>query len=77
MPRTTLDIDAAVLRELKRRQARNKKKSLGELASELMARALAEPEPEPSPLTWTTAHMGQPVIDLDDKDALWAVLDER
>ena len=76
MPRTTLDIDAAVLRELKRRQAREKK-SLGELASELMARALAEPEAVRPPLRWVTARMGQPVVDLDDKDAVWAVLDER
>jgi Arc/MetJ family transcription regulator len=40
MPRTTIDIDASVLFELKRRQ-RSEKRPLGELASELLAEALA------------------------------------
>ena len=39
--RTTLDIDDPVLRELKRRQAREGK-SLGRLVSDLLARALEE-----------------------------------
>ncbi|MDQ2826696.1 MAG: antitoxin [Actinomycetota bacterium] len=75
MPRTTLDIDASVLRELKRRQ-QHEKKTLGELASELLAKALADEGPahEPAPLTWTSKPLGLKV-DLEDKDALWAVLD--
>jgi len=40
MPRTTIDIDASVLRELKRLQKRAHK-SLGQLISELVATALA------------------------------------
>src|SRR5437899_971378 len=39
MPRTTIDIDASVLRELKRRQ-RREKKTLGQLASDLISRAV-------------------------------------
>ena len=75
MPRTTLDIDASVLRELKRRQ-RHEKKTLGELASELLAKALAVDGSvqEPAPLTWTSKPLGLKV-DLEDKDALWAILD--
>ena len=77
MPRTTLDIDAAVLRELKRRQQRDKK-TLGQLASELLARALAEDrvDAELPPLEWTSRPLGLK-IDLEDKEALWKILDER
>lgn len=77
MPRTTLDIDATVLRELKRRQERDKK-PLGQLASELLARALAdEPADEKlPPLEWTSEPLGLKV-DLEDKEALWKILDGR
>lgn len=77
MPRTTLDIDASVLRELKRRQ-RSEKRTLGELASELLARALAEgrADEEPAPLAWTSKPLGLKV-DLEEKEAVWAILDGR
>ncbi len=77
MPRTTLDIDAAVLRELKKRQQRENK-TLGQLASELLARALAnEPADEkPPPLQWTSKPLGLRV-DIEDKEALWKILDGR
>ena len=75
VPRTTLDIDATVLRELKRRQKRERK-SLGRLVSELLAPALASDPDEPQPFHWTTRRMGTG-IDLEDKEAVWAVLDER
>ena len=77
MPRTTLDIDAAVLRELKRRQQRDHK-TLGALVSELLARALAnEPtEEELPPLEWTSGPLGLKV-DVEDKEALWKTLDGR
>jgi hypothetical protein len=77
MPRTTLDIDATVLHELKRRQQREGK-SLGRLVSELLAVSLAADAPvdAPVPLTWTARAMAARV-DLDDKDALHAALDAR
>jgi len=69
MPRTTLDLDATVLRQLKRRQE-VEGKSLGQLASELLAKALAdEPRAEPPPFEWHS----QPMIakvDLLDKEAV-------
>lgn len=74
MARTTIDIDAAVMRELKRRQ-RREGKTLGRLVSELLAGALGQPEPEASPdLAWTTQQMDA-LVDLEDKEALRRILD--
>jgi|PersoiStandDraft_1058852.scaffolds.fasta_scaffold408046_1 hypothetical protein len=74
MARTTIDIDAAVMRELKRRQAREGK-TLGRLVSELLATALEQPEAEPQrPIAWTTKSMGA-LVDLEDKEALRRALD--
>ena len=76
MPRTTLDLDASVLRELRLRGQRERK-SMGVVASELLARALADSDqpPEGSALRWTTADLGTPLVDLEDKDALHDALD--
>lgn len=77
MPRTTLELDASVLRELRRRGA-EEHKSMGRLASELLATALASPlADEPAPFRWHSGHLGTPLVDLEDKDAVWAVLDGR
>jgi hypothetical protein len=77
MPRTTVDIDASVLRELKKRQERERK-TLGQLISELLAKAM-ETEGETTdgaPFTWVSRDL-EPRVDLEDKDALWSALDER
>jgi hypothetical protein len=71
--RTTIDIAEPVLRELKARQRRDGR-TLGALASELLAQAMAEDAGVEQPLRWRTRDMGES-IDLEDKDALWAVLD--
>ena len=74
MARTTIDIDVAVMRELKRRQ-RREGKTLGRLVSELLATALERPEPgPPRDFAWTTKSMGA-LVDLDDKEALRRALD--
>lgn len=73
MPRTTLNLDAAVLRDLKRRQRRDPR-PLGDIASELLAAALREPADEEPPFRWISKPMGFKV-DLEDKDAVWALLD--
>lgn len=78
MSRTTLDIDPTVLRELKRRGGAEGK-SLGQLASELLARELANDGPpagEGSELEWNSQPMGARV-DLEDKDAVHAALERR
>lgn len=75
MPRTTIDLDGSVLAEL-RRQAAAAGKSMGATASELLARALAELEGEstaPSP-TLPTKAMGEPLVDLEDAEAVRAAL---
>lgn len=75
MPRTTLDLDPGVLRELRRRAAREAK-SMGQVASELLARAVADREPHPAPeFAWTSANMGAPLVDLEDAEAVRRVLD--
>lgn len=76
MPRTTLDIDASVLRELKERQKREGK-SLGQLVSELLAASLRkDPDSAPAPFAWTSRSM-QAKLDLEDKEALHRALDDR
>jgi len=76
--RTTLNLDDPVLADLKRLQ-RKEGKPLGELASELLASAIAERKHATVPplrLQWTSRPMGA-LIDLDDKEALFAALEGR
>ncbi len=76
--RTTLDIEKPVLEELKRLQ-KSEKKTLGELASTLLAEALeakrtrtdASNRPK---LIWTKSRM-RAKVDLGDKDAVYRALD--
>lgn len=78
MPRTTLDIDTAILRELRRRGEREHK-SMGQVASELLAGALAASKQSTTArnFTWSTADLGAPLVDLEDKEALRRVLDRH
>jgi hypothetical protein len=76
MPRTTLDLDATVLRQLKERQ-QLEGKSLGRLASELLAKALADGSPaEPALFEWASAPLGLRV-DLTDKEAVRRALEDE
>ena len=76
MPRTTLEIDASVLAELRRR-GEAEHKSMGQVASELLASALATGErAAPSAFRWNAADLGAPRVDLEDKDALQRALDD-
>ena len=76
MARTTVDIDASVLRELKKRQERERK-TLGQLISELLAKAMDAEDGggAAGPLSWVAKDL-QPRVDLEDKDAVWSALDE-
>lgn len=73
--RTTIDLDASVLKELKR-LAKSEGKSLGQLASELLAPALAERrKPKSAPaFRWIARSLGAKV-DLEDKEAVYRALD--
>lgn len=76
MARTTLDLDPAVLRDLRLRSAREGK-SMGQVASELLARVVADKTTLPAPdFTWVSADLGTAVIDLEDPEAVRRVLDE-
>ena len=73
MPRTTIDIDAGVLRELKRRQ-RKEGRSLGQLVSELLAQSLRQDRKPAAGLRWRAKPMGARV-DLEDKEAVRRALE--
>jgi plasmid stability protein len=77
MARTTIDLDHVVLRELRRRGAREGK-SMGQVASELLAQALARPVDMPAPdFHWISADLGKPLIDLEDPEAVRRALADR
>lgn len=76
--RTTLDIDDPIMEELKSLQKREKK-SLGQLASSLLAEALKKRQSdcasaEPN-FEWTSSPMVARV-DIHDKEALYRILDQ-
>lgn len=74
MPRTTIDLDGTVLRELKRR-SRAQGTTVGRLASLLLAQVLDEPSrAERAKLRWNAAPMGARV-DLRDKEAVRRALE--
>jgi len=76
MARTTLDLDPLVTQELRRR-AKRERKNMGQVASEVLAQAFAETPVAPPPFRWISHDLGLPLVDLEDKDALWAILDGR
>lgn len=72
--RTTLNLEKPILDGLKALQKREGK-SLGQIASRLLADALARLADEETPeFTWNSAAMGAKV-DLSDKDAVYAAMD--
>jgi hypothetical protein len=76
MARTTLDLDPVITRELRER-AERERKSMGQVASEALARAFAADPAEQPPFRWISHHMGETLVDLEDKEALYRVLDEE
>ena len=78
MPRTTIDIDAPILRDLKRRQ-KQEGKSLGRVVSDLLAQALHESKVDQSRSTsfrWIARSM-HAQIDVADKEAVYEALDRQ
>src|SRR5260370_20074177 len=77
--RTTIDLDATVVKELKRR-SKIAGKSMGQLASELLATSLRERAGRPrnpDGLEWIAKDLGRPLVDLEDKEAVRALVDAR
>ena len=75
--RTTIDLDPTVVKELKRR-SKGVGKSMGQLASELLATSLRR-QPNSSGdsagMKWIARDLGRPLVDLEDKEAVRAALD--
>ena len=73
--RTTIDIDDPILREVKAIHEREGR-SMGAVVSELLAEALAGRRPlrAKPPFRWTSRPM-KALVDLADKDAVYAILD--
>lgn len=77
MPRTTLDLNATVLEELRQRAA-GEGKSMGQVASEVLAAGLHDqPVRAMPPLGWSRRPMGPFRVDLEDKEALAGLLDRE
>jgi hypothetical protein len=74
--RTTLDIDGPILKEVKAIHEREGR-SMGSIVSELLAEALARRRPRRGrpPFRWTCRPM-KSLVDLADKEAVYAILDE-
>ena len=74
--RTTLDLDALVLKELKALR-RTEGKTLGQLASELLATALVARHKgrKARKLKLKSFKLGVPLVDLNDKAAVQAIFD--
>ena len=73
--RTTLDIDDPILREVKAIHEKEGR-SIGAVVSELLAEALARRRPSRTrpAFRWTSRPM-KSLVDLADKDTVYAVLD--
>jgi hypothetical protein len=74
--RTTIDIDDPILREVKAIHEKEGR-SMGAVVSELLAEALVSRRPgraNKPPFRWTSRPM-KALVDLGDKDAVYAVLD--
>lgn len=74
MPRTTIDLDTRVLDELRRR-SRRQGKSMGQIASEVLAVALSDPPTSTAAFAWTSGRLGRPLVDLEDREALRRALE--
>jgi plasmid stability protein len=76
MARTTIDLDPVILRELRRRGAREGK-SMGQVASELLAQAVSTgADLSAPPFAWTSADLGVALVDLEDPEAVRRALNE-
>ena len=73
--RTTLDIDATILREIKALQ-KNERRSMGRIVTDLLADALARRRrpADKQELRWTSRRM-RALVDLSDKEAVHRALD--
>ena len=75
MPRTTINIDDPILKEIKGLQ-KKEGRAISKIISQLLAEALAHrksPKEKPK-LEWVSCPM-RSLVDLSDKDAIYSILD--
>jgi hypothetical protein len=77
MPRTTVDIDMPVLKEIKSLH-KKEHRTLGQIVSQLLSESLARRRAPRKALSfkWTSRSM-RALVDLTDKGALYAILNEN
>ncbi len=75
MPRTTVHIDAPILKEIKALQ-KKEGRSMGKIISQLLAEAIARRKvpSKPASFKWVARPM-RALVDIADKEALYAALD--
>ena len=74
---TTLDLDAGLLREAKKRAA-DEGTTLTDIVERALRTALEAPEPrEPYIFDFPTVHGGRPLVDVADRDALYDLMEGR
>lgn len=73
--RTTLIIPDEIMRELKRRAA-ERGDTLSDVVAECLKRGLEAPEPTEDLPPLPARAMGTPAVDVADRDALFAEMDE-
>ncbi|MBW1701250.1 MAG: antitoxin [Deltaproteobacteria bacterium] len=75
MARTTVDIDTPILEEVRALQ-KKQGRSMGKIVSQLLAEALARQKtPGEAPALEWVSHPMHALVDLSDKDAIYAILD--
>ena len=75
--RTTINLDPTVIKELKRR-SKGAGKSMGQVASELLATSLRKRNGDPGDAAgfeWIAKDLGRPLVDLEDKEAVRVAFD--
>lgn len=75
MARTTVDIDTPILEEVRALQ-KKQGRSMGKIVSQLLAEALARQKtPGEAPVLEWVSHPMHALVDLSDKDTIYAILD--
>lgn len=74
--KTTLNIPDRIYRALKRRAA-ERGQTVSSLVAEYLRRGLAERETPARPPPLPSFSVGEPLVDLNDRDALFRVFDEE
>lgn len=77
MQRTTFNIEDDLLGKIRERAARERR-SMGDLVNSLLRGALKAPtKPDTPAVPWNTFSVGEVSVDINDRDALDAVMTDK